>query len=782
MQISMLFIKFESFFPFINVMKKTFLFLILFTLIFLPGMVSGQRVALVLSGGGSKGGAHIGVIRALEENQIPINYIVGTSIGAIIGVLYAIGYSPDEMEKFLGSEEFQRWASGNLDDQCIYYYWKEDPDASWINLNINFKKKFSSILPTNLVSPYDIDYHLMRLLSPANAIAKSNFDSLMIPFRCVVSDIDSTEAVILRQGDLSSSVRGSMSIPIFFNPIILNKKIVFDGGMYNNFPTDVAIKEFHPDVIIGSRVAERYSNPDPDDIISQVLTMLMERQNDTILFPRSVMIVPKIPTVKLLDFSLTKVLADSGYLATTRKVGEIRKLVRDTLTLETLKQRRDLFKKKIPLLVFDSIHTTGLTKSQEKYVIKLLKHGASTITEQELRKEYFRFLNEGMIKKIFPVAKYNPGSGYYDLFLDIQKADNFGIRFGGNFSLGATNMAFLELTYKYLWTKALRFLINGYVGRFYIGAKIGARIDFNSRLPCFVEANYTYNDFNYFNNVVFFFDDKTPSYILDREYYANIRGGIPITNKGNFMLDVTYANANSRYYASNTFTRTDTADQTSFGFFAPALSFELNGLNRKQFANAGVRFKMVFSYVNGREDVIPGSTSANKELVTQYHNWFRLRLIYDNYFQSLGPFKFGLYAEGTISNQPLFSNYTSSLLYAPAFQPVPESQTMFLPTFRANNYAGLGLKMVLRIYKKIDYRLEGYIFQPYQEIMENPDNQTAYNGLKFHDRSYMASTSIVYNSPLGPISFGVNYYDKEREPFTVNFNFGYLIFNRRAMP
>ncbi len=763
-------------------MKKSLLFLVVLILILQPGLISGQRVALVLSGGGSKGGAHIGVIRALEENQIPINYIVGTSIGAIIGVLYAIGYTPDEMEEFLSSEEFRQWSSGKLDDSYQYYYWKEDPNASWVNMNINFKKKFTTVLPTNLISPYEIDYHFMRLLSPANAVGKSNFDSLMVPFRCVVADIDSTAAIVLRKGDLSSSVRGSMSIPIFFNPIILNKKMVFDGGMYNNFPTDDAIKEFHPDIIIGSRVAQRYSNPDPDDIISQLLTMLMERQTDTILYHKSVMIIPKIPAVNLLDFSLTKILSDSGYSATIRKIDEIRKLVHDTLTPEALKQRRDSFKKKMPLLIFDSIHTTGLTKAQEKYVIKLLKHEKPTITEPELRKEYFRFVNEGLIKKIFPVAKYNPKSGYYDLFLDIQKADNFGVEFGGNFSLGATNMAFLELTYKYLWTKALRFLINGYFGRFYIGAQFGARIDFNSKLPCFLEASYTYNDFNYFNNVVFFFDDKTPSYILDREYYANLRAGIPVTNKGKLMLDATYANANSRYYASNTFTRTDTADQTTFGYLAPAFSFELNGLNRKQYANAGARLKLIFSYVNGREDLIPGSTSANKELVTRFHSWFRLRLIYDNYFQSLGPFKFGVYAEGTISNQPLFSNYTSSLLYAPAFQPVPESQTMFLPTFRANNFAGLGLKMVLRIYKKIEYRLEGYIFQPYQEIMENPDDQSAYYGKKFSDRSYMATTSIVYNSPLGPISLGVNYYDKEREQFTFNLNFGYLIFNRRAMP
>jgi NTE family protein len=130
----------------------------------------------------------------------------------------------------------------------------------------------------------------------------------------------------------------------------------------------------------------------------------------------------------------------------------------------------------------------------------------------------------------------------------------------------------------------------------------------------------------------------------------------------------------------------------------------------------------------------------------------------------------------------LFANYISSILYASAFQPIPESQAYFMPPFRSTNYAAAGVKMVLKVYKKVEYRLEGYLFQPYREILQNPDNFTAYYGPEFADRAYMASTAMVYNSPLGPISVSVNYYDKMPDLFTINFNFGYIIFNRRAMP
>ena len=762
--------------------RLQFVVLIFIFSFLISNLVVAQRVALVLSGGAAKGGAHIGVLRALEENHIPVNYIVGTSIGAVVGGMYASGYTPDEIEELMSSEAFQRWAAGIMDDKYVFYYRKEDPNASWITTNFDFTKKITSLLPAQLIKTYEIDFQIMQMFSQANAAAGGDFNRLMIPFRCVVADIDTTAQLVLHNGDLSTAVRGSMSLPLVFSPVVINNKLIYDGGMYNNFPCDVAVRDFQPDVIIGSRVAQRYEKPDRDDMVSQLLTMLMERQSDTIVYPHSVMIIPNIPAVNLLDFSKTRLLADSGYAATLRKISDIRKLVKDSISNEMINQLRSEFNDRKPQLRFDSIHITGLNKTQSGYLRQILKHGKKSISLDELRHEYFRFIDEGFIKSIFPVARFNQRTGFFDLFLDVKKSNKFGAQFGGNFSLGNNSEAFLELQYKYLWTKALRFITNGYFGKVYSSAKLGGRIDFNSQMPWFIEVNYTYNHFNYFRNASFFFDDKTPNYIIESEYFGDLKGGIPITSSGKLSLGLVYAFTNDRYYQDNIFTRTDTTDQTTFNFFSPTVCFDLNSLNRKQFSNAGVRLMLQASYINGREGMLPGSTAINKTPVTAYHEWFKVHLVYDNFFESLGPIKFGLYAEGVLSNQPLFSNYTSSLLYASAFQPIPESQAYFLPPFRATNFAAAGLKMVLRIYKKVEYRLEGYVFQPYREILENPTDFTAYYGGKFSDRSYIASTAMLYNSPLGPISISVNYYDKMPDPFTINFNFGYIIFNKRAMP
>jgi NTE family protein len=380
------------------------------------------------------------------------------------------------------------------------------------------------------------------------------------------------------------------------------------------------------------------------------------------------------------------------------------------------------------------------------------------------------------------VARLNPATGLFDLYLDVQKAGNFTTQFGGNFSLANTSEAFIEFQYKYLWSNALRFYANGYFGKIYSSAKASGRIDFNSRLPLFLELAYTYNRFNYFMNATFFFDDKYPNYMYQSEYFGELRLGIPVTNKGKLVYSMTYAFDNTRYYQDNNFSSTDTTDQTNFTFFSPTLCFDLNGMNRKQYPNAGARLLIRLSYLYGLEEMQPGSTAIHPDPVSNRHDWFRLHVLYDNYFQAFGPLKLGFFGELDISNQPFFSNYISTQLYAPQFDPIPESQTYFLPSFRAMNYAATGLKAVVTLYKRLEYRLEAYIFQPYREIQQDPVDLTAVNGPRLSDHSIMGSTSLLYQSPLGPISLSVNYYEKKSEPFTINFNFGYILFNRRAIP
>jgi len=245
-------------------------------------------------------------------------------------------------------------------------------------------------------------------------------------------------------------------------------------------------------------------------------------------------------------------------------------------------------------------------------------------------------------------------------------------------------------------------------------------------------------------------------------------------------LEAAIGSQQKRYYQTNFFTREDTADATKFRFVNPGITWELNTLNRKQYADAGAIFSASFGYVSGEEEFINGSKTVTQTFEPVNHERFNIDIIWDNYFGWLGPFKLGFYGRLYLSNQKFFSNYTASLLAAPQFEPVPESRTLFLPNFRAYDFAGGGLKTILKMSRRLDFRTEVYLFQPYQQILKNEDN-TPYFGEVLSNRYWMGNAALVYHSLLGPVSFSVNYFENPEEKFFVALNIGYIIFNRRAL-
>ena len=153
---------------------------------------------MVLSGGGATGFAHIGVIKALEERGIPIDYITGTSAGALVGSMYAIGYSPAEIEAYVLSDLFQLMASGKVEKKREFLFQKEDWDASMIELGFSKDSIFQKSLPTNFITPTLLDFEMMRLLGTASASVEGNFDQLFVPYRCVASDITNKKSIVFR--------------------------------------------------------------------------------------------------------------------------------------------------------------------------------------------------------------------------------------------------------------------------------------------------------------------------------------------------------------------------------------------------------------------------------------------------------------------------------------------------------------------------------------------------------------------------------------------------------
>jgi NTE family protein len=194
-------------------LSRLICFLLLWTFS-LGTVVLGQKVGVVLSGGGASGLAHIGVLKALEENAIPIDYITGTSIGALIGGMYAAGYSPAEIETILTSDYYRKLAEGEIEDKYIYFFRKPAPNASWFSFRFNSDSNFlQSSIPTSFINPSALDIEMMNLLGPASMQAGYNFDSLFVPFRCVASNIEDKSTIVFDNGNLNRTIRASMSYP-----------------------------------------------------------------------------------------------------------------------------------------------------------------------------------------------------------------------------------------------------------------------------------------------------------------------------------------------------------------------------------------------------------------------------------------------------------------------------------------------------------------------------------------------------------------------------------------
>ncbi len=754
------------------------LFFILF--IFLVNDLAAQKVGLVLSGGGAAGYAHIGVMKALEENHIPIDYITGTSQGALVGSMFAMGYSPAQMEELVKTESFKNMAQAVIDEKYAYYFKRSEDNSSWLTFKLSLDSALTVRLPTNVLSPISVDFGLMEYLSGPAAVAKYNFDSLFVPFRCVAADIERKETIVFKNGDLGEAVRASIAYPFFIPPVVIDGRLLYDGGFYNNFTSNIMYDDFYPDFIIGSTVAGNSHSPDEDDIVSQIKSMLLIKTKFEVPCEAGIVIKPKT-TVSLFDFNNPQPTIDSGYVETMRRIDFIKKNIARRADPAEVAAKRKAFRSKIPPQVFDKIYIEGLNNKQSEYARKILQRKSKQISFEDIKGGYFRLASDNKIKSIFPKAKFNPATGYYDLYLKIKKERDIITYFGGNFSNRPISQGYIGLQYNYLSTFATEVMGNAYFGKLYSSVQVKTRLDFPFKVPVYIEPNFTFNKFDYYSSSNAFLTDIRPAYLKQSEEYGALNFGFPTGNKARIVFGGGGGRLTDTYYQTSNFTEKDTADRTNFDMFTSQIYYEVNSLNRKQYANQGEYLNFKVRYVTGVETNEPGSTST--DTVSEYrksHQWITLNLRAERYFNRRGTLKIGLFGEAVYSTQDLFNNYTASILSAPAFQPTPDSKTLFLENYRAYQYAAGGLKFVVNFRPNIELRAEGYIFQPFRSLIETTDLKTEYS-TPFAFQHYIVTGAIVWNTPVGPLSFSANYYDHQQTPVSFLFHFGYVMFNKRAL-
>jgi NTE family protein len=744
--------------------------------------VYGQEVGLVLSGGGAKGLAHIGVIRALEENNIPIDFITGTSMGAIIGALYASGYSTTEIEAIIYTRDFLSWSTGQIPDDYYQYYKNRFPNSGM--LSFQFSKLDSitvPVFPTNIVPTHLMDLGLLELFAQSSAYALYDFNNLFVPFRCIASDVHSNKSVTLMDGELSSAVRASMTYPFFFNPIELNGVLLFDGGIHNNFPFDVMMSDFEPDIMIGSKVSSNAPPPTSNNLRLQIENMITGQTDYDIEKVGGILIESDIDNVGILDFQDARRIIQAGYETTMENIDRIKDRIERRVPSEEVEERRRLFKNDLPPMIFQNIYVTGSNKYQIDYVINSIRQSEEYFTLERLRTEYYKLVSDDKITSIYPRAIYNINTGIFDLFLELTSETRYETQIGGNISSSSINQGFFGVEYKFLGRNSYNLEGNLYFGRLYSSVLARGKIEYPGAVPIYGDITLTLNRWDFFtSNNDPFFEDVRPSYLIKYDGNLKINAGAPVGTNGLGQIGYTIGRVSDRYYQTENFLKSDTTDRTDFDLNSISFSWERMNFNFKQYPTRGRNAFTNFQFVRGVERFLPGSASLQTEKKVNDHYFFLFDAGYTKYFRINNRISLGLKGEITLSTQEFFSNYTSTLLNSPAFQPIPHSHTMFLESYRAHNFAGAGIIPVIRIRDAFHFRIEAYIFQPYEMIGADNLNLPFYYE-KFKHRKFIGSGGFVYQTRVGPASLSVNYYDKTGQKFYVMFNFGYIMFNQKAL-
>ena len=761
---------------------KRFLLFLSVCLLLLP-LAQAQKVGLVLSGGGAKGMTHIGIIRALEENNIPIDYITGTSMGAIIGSLYAMGYSPDDMEALLRSEDFKRWYSGQVEPKYGYYFKQNRPTPEFFNIRFSFKDSLHikpQILPTSMVNPIQMNLVFVELFARATAACNGDFNRLFVPFRCIASDVYNKRPLIMRKGDLGDAVRASMSFPFVFKPIEIDSVLAYDGGIYNNFPTDIMREDFRPEVIIGSVVAANPSKPKENDLMSQLENMIMQKTDYTLPDSLGIIMTFKYDDVSLLDFDRLQELHDIGYNRTISLMDSIKGRIHRRVNAENVRLRRLVYRSNLPQFRFRDIYIEGANPQQQAYIKKEFHdEDHEVFTYEDLKRGYFRLLSDNMISEIIPHAVYDTKSDLYSLHLKVKMEDNFSVRMGGSVSTTSSNQIYLGLGYQNLNYYSKEITLDGQIGKVYNNAQFMAKIDLPTRVPTSYRLIASLSTFDYYKKDKLFSKNDKPSFNSKDERFVKLMVALPFLANKRAEISIGYGKLQDNYFQSSVINfDKDRSDKSTYNLLGGAIGFYGSTLNARQYATKGYFEKLVAQVFSGKERFIPGNPTETSVTTKERQSWLQISYMKYAYHTMSPKFTLGWMAEMLYSSKNFSENYTATMLQAADFSPTPHSKLMYNRAFRANQFLAAGVKPIFVFNDMFQFRSEFYGFMPIFPIKKNALNK-AYYGKAFSRFEYVGEISVICQLPFGAISAYVNHYSSPKKEWNVGLTLGWQLFNYR---
>lgn len=738
----------------------------------------GQRVGVVMSGGGAKGLYHIGVIQALEENGIPIDYVAGTSMGSIIAAMYAAGYSPAQMREIVCSGAVKSWVSGRIDPNSIPLYRRNTAPPHFFAVRLNLRQSPDALvpatpvfqLPTALISSAQIDMAFAELFAGAGAAADGDFNRLMVPFLCVAADMNSRRPVVFRRGDLGEAVRASMSIPLAFKPVKADTMLLYDGGIYDNFPWRPLDRAFKPDFIIGSKcTAGNVPISEDSSLITQAVTLAME-QTDYRLPRRRSLMIERAVAVGMLDFSDPQTIIEAGYRDAIAQIPELKARIGRTARPSEVQLKRELFRASCPPIEIDRYEIEGLTAPQRTYVADLMnlreRSGRARVLDfPDFRERFFGVMASGDFQADFPTLHYDSLRARYGVQLRLSTRSDARAVVGGNISSTVFNQAFVGFEYHRI-RRVSQWLTAGlYIGPIYTTARLGGRTNFFYLRKPFA-LSYAYNfavkGFRHgsFGNLT---KVDNVEQMKSSENYLSTDITMPLSHNSLLAVRLNTGIQSYRYYnASRLFFDADT-DLTRLTFFGALAEVQRNTLDRQLLPRHGMKISASALFLGTRELHRPWGGSNS---YAGYH-WYGARVHGDQYFDIpfIRWFSLGLNLDALWSTHPRLRNQTATLISLPAYLPVVHSQMVFIPDLRARSYLAGGVMPTFDLMPNFFLRTGFYAM--WRDRAGLPGAKT----------QYIAEASLVYHTPIGPVSLSLTKYNiKTWNNLYLTFNFGYTLF------
>ena len=427
-------------------MRKLFILLFIFFFHWSSSQESERktpRVGLVLSGGGAKGLAHIGVLKTLDSLGVRVDYVAGTSMGAVIGGLYASGYTGKQLDSIITATKFDLLISDEVPRKSKTFYERKNAEKYALSLPFN---NFKIHLPSSISRGQNVFNLLSKLTLDVNGI--DDFSKLPIPFYCIATDMQTGQEVVLDHGNLAQAIAASSALPTLYQPQILDNKVLMDGGIVNNYPI-VGLESKNLDIIIGVDVQDNLLEVKELESVSNIMIQINNFKAAKEMKDKSkltdIYIKPEVSDYSIVSFKDSAIIMDKGqeatapYLEELKAIAKAQNFTKMEATIPNFEEIR-----------INDISISGLNKYTASYVRgKLRFRTGETISFDDFSKGVNNLVATNNFDSF--LYKFSPAGEGYNFSAKAMEAHNTAfIKFGVHYDQLYKSAALLNLTKKQL--------------------------------------------------------------------------------------------------------------------------------------------------------------------------------------------------------------------------------------------------------------------------------------------------------------------------------------------